>query len=217
MGSRGSCFQARIVTTKEERDQYIEALASAADSTEGERHPVRVTSLYARSMFSSALAPEDRLGFALASDDDSRLKFALRFNQLEGDEIKLSAVALCGMTMEVPPALTFQDFLDTLALIQKGGHKKIVRNPFVAVLYDFRQEIISTVSTNDATLINDLVLMAAKAKLGATHWADPTNFNIPTEITCGVVKCLKRVFANGGPQWYTELREKVAGNLGNNQ
>lgn len=209
--------QAQNVTTKEERNQYIEALGSAVDSTEGEKHPVRVTSLYARSMFSSALAPEDRLGFALASDDDARLRFALRFKQLEGDEINISAVALCGMTMEVPPTLTFQDFLATLALIQKGGHRKIVRNPLVAVLYDFRQDIISTVSTIDATWINDLVLMAAKAKLSATHWADPTNFNIPSELTCVVFKCLKRVFANGGPHWYTDLREKVVGNLLNKQ
>ena len=76
-----------------DRNEYLDAFCSAADSTEGERHPLCSASVNARSMFSSALTPEVRLGFALASDDDTRVTFALRFAQAEGDEVNWQAVA----------------------------------------------------------------------------------------------------------------------------
>ena len=130
---------------------------------------MRVASVNARSMFSSALTPEVRLGFALASDDDARLTFALRFAQAEGDNVHWNAVAVCVRTMEAPPDLTFAALLSTMVLIQRGGHRKLVRNALVAVVYDLRFELTLTVPSPESTWITDLVLLASKAKLGAVH------------------------------------------------
>ena len=194
-----------------ERTEYLDAFCSAADSTEGEKHPVRLASVNARSMFSSALTPEVRLGFALASDDDTRVSFALRFAQVEGDDIHWDAVALCTRTMIAPSTLTFEAFLRTIDMIQIGGHRRLVKNALIAVLVELRHELSLMVATPQSKWIDDLVLMAAKAKLCAAHWKDPEeSLSVPQDYLLFTVKHLKRLFPAGGPTWNIELRDKVA-------
>ena len=194
-----------------ERDQYIRAFCAAVDSTEGEKHPLRVASINARSMLLSALAPEVRLGFALASDDDARVSFALSFVQVEGDGVHWQAVALCVRTMDAPDSLTFGAFLTTMSLIQKGGHRKLVKNVLVTVVYDLRIELSMMVSKQDQNWVDDLFLLAAKAKLSAAHWADPAEkLSVPPDYLVFTVKLLKRLWPVGGPTWNIELREQVA-------